>query len=75
MISQPPLYNWLQTGVVSLFGLSLATISATKNLVLFLVYLSYYKLAREVLEDKLLPRSRRCPCSPFRNFSGKRNGI
>jgi 4-amino-4-deoxy-L-arabinose transferase-like glycosyltransferase len=51
--SQPPLYNWFQTGVVSVFGLSLATISATKNLVLFLVYLSYYKLAREVLEDKL----------------------
>jgi 4-amino-4-deoxy-L-arabinose transferase-like glycosyltransferase len=51
--SQPPLYNWFQTFTVSLFGLSLATISATKNLVLFLVYLSYYKLAREVLEDKL----------------------
>jgi 4-amino-4-deoxy-L-arabinose transferase-like glycosyltransferase len=51
--SQPPLYNWFQTAVVSVFGLSLVTVSATKNLVLFLVYLSYYKLAREVLEDKL----------------------
>jgi 4-amino-4-deoxy-L-arabinose transferase-like glycosyltransferase len=51
--SQPPLYNWLQSIVVWIFGLSLATVSATKNLVLFLVYLSYYKLAREVLEDKL----------------------
>lgn len=28
-------------------------LSATKNLVLFLVYLTYYKLARELLEDKL----------------------
>ncbi|WP_111561057.1 glycosyltransferase family 39 protein [Rhizobium sp.] len=51
--SQPPLYNWLQSIVVWFFGLSLATVSATKNLVLFLVYLTYYKLAREVLEDKL----------------------
>ncbi len=51
--SQPPLYNWFQSIVVWVFGLSLATVSAAKNLVLFLVYLSYYKLAREVLEDKL----------------------
>lgn len=51
--SQPPLYNWLQSVVVWFFGLSLSTISATKNLVLFLVYLTYYKLARELLEDKL----------------------
>jgi 4-amino-4-deoxy-L-arabinose transferase-like glycosyltransferase len=51
--SQPPLYNWLQTSVVSVVGLSLAAISIVKNLVLFLVYLSYYKLARLVLADKL----------------------
>jgi len=51
--SQPPLYNWLQTSVVSVFGLSLAAISIVKNLVLFLVYLTYYKLARLVLADKL----------------------
>jgi 4-amino-4-deoxy-L-arabinose transferase-like glycosyltransferase len=51
--SQPPLYNWFQTLFVSAFGLSLATISIFKNIVLFLVYLSYYKLARLVLTDKL----------------------
>ncbi|WFR96275.1 glycosyltransferase family 39 protein [Rhizobium tumorigenes] len=51
--SQPPLYNWLQTAFVSVFGLSLAIISVVKNLVLFLIYLTYYKLARLVLADKL----------------------
>ena len=51
--SQPPLYNWLQTLAIHAFGLTLATIAAVKNLVLFLVYLSYYKLARLVLADKV----------------------
>lgn len=51
--SQPPLYNWLQTAFVSVFGLSLAIISVVKNLVLFLIYVTYYKLARLVLADKL----------------------
>ncbi len=51
--SQPPLYNWVQSIVVSVFGLSLAAISSVKNLFLFLVYISYYRLAREVLTDKV----------------------
>lgn len=51
--SQPPLYNWVQSLVISAFGLSLATISSVKNLFLFLVYLSYYRLAREVLTDRV----------------------
>ncbi len=51
--SQPPLYNWFQTAVVSAFGLSITTIAAVKNFVLLLVYLSYYKLARIVLQDRL----------------------
>ncbi len=51
--SQPPLYNWFQTLFISVFGLSLAAISIVKNIVLFLVYLSYYKLARLVLSDKV----------------------
>ncbi|QND49973.1 hypothetical protein HB780_31395 [Rhizobium lusitanum] len=51
--SQPPLYNWVQALVVSIFGLSLTTISIVKNVVLFLVYFSYYKLAKEVLSDKV----------------------
>ncbi|WP_234904703.1 glycosyltransferase family 39 protein [Rhizobium rhizogenes] len=51
--SQPPLYNWVQALVVSIFGLSLTTISIVKNVVLFLVYFSYYKLAKEVLSDRV----------------------
>ncbi|TCR93123.1 glycosyltransferase family 39 protein [Rhizobium sp. BK376] len=51
--SQPPLYNWLQTLFISMFGLSLAAISIVKNIVLFLIYLTYYKLARLVLSDKV----------------------
>ncbi len=51
--TQPPLYNWFQTMVVSVFGLSIATIAAAKNLVLFLLFLSYYKLAKLVLDDRL----------------------
>jgi 4-amino-4-deoxy-L-arabinose transferase-like glycosyltransferase len=51
--TQPPLYNWFQAMIVSVFGLSIATIAAAKNLVLFLVFLSYYKLAKLVLDDRV----------------------
>ncbi|CDM56964.1 MULTISPECIES: glycosyltransferase family 39 protein [Rhizobium] len=51
--TQPPLYNWFQAMVVSVFGLSIATIAAAKNLVLFLLFLSYYKLAKLVLDDRV----------------------
>jgi 4-amino-4-deoxy-L-arabinose transferase-like glycosyltransferase len=50
--SQPPLYNWVNATVVALFGLSVATLAFVKNAALFLVYVSYYKLARLVLKDK-----------------------
>src|SRR5438045_2988877 len=40
--SQPPLYNWFQTLTISTFGLSLAAVAIVKNLMLFLVYASYY---------------------------------
>ncbi|MGO4565199.1 glycosyltransferase family 39 protein [Rhizobium sp. 2YAF20] len=51
--SQPPLYNWFQTLTISTFGLSLAAVAIVKNLMLFLVYASYYWLARQVLNDKV----------------------
>ncbi|KRB50208.1 hypothetical protein ASE04_16740 [Rhizobium sp. Root708] len=51
--TQPPLYNWFQAAIVSVFGLSIATIAAAKNLVLFLLFFTYYRLARLVLEDRL----------------------
>ncbi|EPE99065.1 glycosyltransferase family 39 protein [Rhizobium grahamii] len=51
--TQPPLYNWFQAIVVSAFGLSVVTIAAAKNLILFFLFLSYYKLAKLVLDDRL----------------------
>lgn len=52
--SQPPLYNWLQYGAVHIFGMSLATLSLLKNLLLFCSYLFYWLAARQVLCDKRL---------------------
>lgn len=50
--TQPPLYNWVQHGVFALFGTSLASLAILKNLLLFLVYVAYYRLARLLLADK-----------------------
>jgi 4-amino-4-deoxy-L-arabinose transferase-like glycosyltransferase len=50
--SQPPLYNWLQYATVQLFGLSLASLSASKNLILFSAYVFYFLAAREVMRDR-----------------------
>ncbi|MBP2547470.1 4-amino-4-deoxy-L-arabinose transferase-like glycosyltransferase [Neorhizobium galegae] len=52
---QPPLYNWLQYGVVHVFGLSVATISLLKNGLLFLCCLFYLVAARIVVRDRRLP--------------------
>lgn len=48
---QPPFYNWLQHGVVELFGLSVAALSILKNTLLFLTFLFYGMAARLVLKD------------------------
>jgi 4-amino-4-deoxy-L-arabinose transferase-like glycosyltransferase len=52
--SQPPFYNWMQYAAVHVFGMSLATLSALKNLLLFSSYLFYWLAARQVLTDKRL---------------------
>ncbi len=52
--SQPPFYNWLQNAAIHLFGTSLLTLAALKNLMLFATYLFYWLAAREVLKDKRL---------------------
>lgn len=52
--SQPPFYNWLQYAGIHLFGTSLLTLAALKNLMLFSTYLFYWLAAREVLKDKRL---------------------
>ncbi|WP_162895072.1 ArnT family glycosyltransferase [Rhizobium terrae] len=50
--SQPPLYNWLQHAAVQVFGLSLATLSSLKNVILLGSYLIYWMAARQVLRDR-----------------------
>lgn len=52
--SQPPFYNWLQYGLTSAFGPSLATMTVLKNGLLFLCCLFYGLAAREVLSDRRL---------------------
>lgn len=52
--AQPPLYNWLQYGVFEIFGTSVASLAILKNLLLFLVYLAYHRLARQLLIDRRL---------------------
>ncbi|MFB9951290.1 ArnT family glycosyltransferase [Rhizobium puerariae] len=50
--SQPPLYNWLQYGTVQVFGLSLATLSILKGLLLLASYIFYWMAARQVIKDR-----------------------
>lgn len=52
--AQPPFYNWLQYGLGAVFGPSLATMTALKNLLLFLCCLFYGLAAREILQQKRL---------------------
>ncbi len=52
--SQPPFYNWLEYAAVHGLGMSLATLSLLKNLLLFSTYLFYWLAARQVLTDKRL---------------------
>ncbi len=51
---QPPFYNWLQYGFIHMFGLSVATLSALKNLLLCLTCITFGLAARIVLEDRRL---------------------
>jgi lipopolysaccharide core galacturonosyltransferase RgtB len=49
---QPPFYNWLQHAVFDLFGVSMLALSATKCVLLFLIYLFYGLTARMLLKDR-----------------------
>lgn len=51
---QPPLYNWLQYGVIQILGPSILALSILKNGLLFLTCLFYGLAARTVLKDKAL---------------------
>ncbi|HEV7306162.1 glycosyltransferase family 39 protein [Ensifer sp.] len=52
--SQPPFYNWLQYGLTSLFGPSVATMTVLKNGLLFLCCLFLGLAGREMLYDRRL---------------------
>ncbi|MDE1159265.1 MAG: glycosyltransferase family 39 protein [Neorhizobium sp.] len=54
---QPPLYNWLQYGLVQILGPSILALSLLKNGLLFLTCLFYGLAARSVLKDKALAAS------------------
>ncbi len=43
---QPPLYSWLVYGMSGLFGLNIQTIIATKYIIMFFFYFSFYLIAR-----------------------------
>jgi 4-amino-4-deoxy-L-arabinose transferase-like glycosyltransferase len=45
---QPPFYNWMQTAVVSVLGISLLSLALPKFVMLFLCYLFYGMAAREI---------------------------
>lgn len=51
---QPPLYNWLQTLVFDLFGVSRAALSILKNSLLLATYLLVWATARRLLERREL---------------------
>lgn len=52
--AQPPFYNWLQYGLTSLLGPSLATMTLLKNALLFLCCVFFWLAGREVLNDRRL---------------------
>ena len=43
---QPPLYSWFVYGMAKLFGLNIQTIIATKYIIIFFFYFSFYLIAR-----------------------------
>lgn len=52
--SQPPFYNWLQYGVISVLGVSIFSLALLKNAMLFASYVLYWLAARLVIKDRTL---------------------
>jgi 4-amino-4-deoxy-L-arabinose transferase-like glycosyltransferase len=52
--TQPPFYNWVQYGVVQIFGSTVLAVSVLKNLMLFCCYLFYGLTAGLVIRDRVL---------------------
>ncbi|WP_244427911.1 ArnT family glycosyltransferase [Sinorhizobium fredii] len=53
--SQPPFYNWLQYGVVALFGISVASLTIVKNTLLFLFLLFYGFTVHTLTSSRAFP--------------------
>ncbi|MDK1491445.1 glycosyltransferase family 39 protein [Sinorhizobium sp. 7-81] len=53
--TQPPFYNWLQYGVVALFGISVASLTVVKAGFLFLFLLFYGFTARVLASSEFAP--------------------
>jgi 4-amino-4-deoxy-L-arabinose transferase-like glycosyltransferase len=51
---QPPLYNWLQYGMVQVFGNSVLALTLLKNTILFLSFALFGLAAQIVLRDRVL---------------------
>jgi 4-amino-4-deoxy-L-arabinose transferase-like glycosyltransferase len=52
--SQPPLYNWLQKALFSLFGANVLSLSLLKNAILWSAYAFCFLAAREILKNARL---------------------
>ena len=46
--AQPPLYNWIQYIFFKIFGLNIFALALFKHILLFMIFYSYYILAREL---------------------------
>ena len=51
--AQPPLYNWLQYLFFKIFGLNIFAVAIFKHLILFLVFVLFYLLGRELKLSKI----------------------
>ncbi|MDH1271677.1 glycosyltransferase family 39 protein [Rhizobium pusense] len=52
--SQPPFYNWLQYAIISVFGVSVASLTIPKNIILFLSYGLFGLTAFSLIRDRRL---------------------
>jgi len=53
---QPPLYVWVQSLFFGLFGVNIFSLALVKNGLLFLIFLFFFKIARDTLDDIRLAR-------------------
>lgn len=50
---QPPLYTWIQKAINSVFGVTKFSFSFLRGILFGAVILSFYKLAKKILNDKV----------------------